>query len=123
MYLVGYDHPLKFLSQQLLQRHIVQGDKLVTDVAVYQEILHRYTAIQRPAAIDDAFQALSAIVDSIFPVDFTDVETARRILASQNGVSARDALHLATMERHRVAEILSFDAGFDQYPGVKRIFR
>lgn len=36
-------------------------------------------------------------------------------------LSARDAVHLAVMARHRVSRILSFDRGFDGYPGVVRI--
>jgi hypothetical protein len=36
-------------------------------------------------------------------------------------VFRRDALHIAVMERHRVARILSFDAGFDGVPGVTRL--
>jgi predicted nucleic acid-binding protein len=38
-------------------------------------------------------------------------------------LSARDALHLAVMERHAVSRILSFDSGFDGFPGVTRVSR
>lgn len=33
----------------------------------------------------------------------------------------RDALHLAIMRRHDVWTIISFDSGFDGYPGLVRI--
>jgi hypothetical protein len=36
-------------------------------------------------------------------------------------LSARDALHLAIMERHGVRRIMSFDSGFDGFPGVERV--
>lgn len=36
-------------------------------------------------------------------------------------LSARDALHLAVMEQHDIARILSFDSGFDGFPGVTRL--
>jgi len=36
-------------------------------------------------------------------------------------MSARDALHLAIMERYGVERILSFDAGFDGFPGIERL--
>lgn len=121
MYLVGTDHPLKLLSQQLLQRHVMLGDQLVTDAEVYQEILHRYTAIQRPSAIDDAFAVLSSLAETVFPIEFSDVERARGILASGLQVSARDSLHLAIMEHHGITHILSFDAGLDHYPGIVRV--
>ena len=35
--------------------------------------------------------------------------------------SARDAVHLAVMERHGIERILSFDSGFDGFPGVSRL--
>jgi predicted nucleic acid-binding protein len=37
-------------------------------------------------------------------------------------LSARDALHVAIMEHYGVSRILSFDRGFDVYPGLSRIF-
>jgi predicted nucleic acid-binding protein len=37
------------------------------------------------------------------------------------GVSARDALHLAVMNRYGIEQILSFDKGFDGAPGVTRL--
>jgi predicted nucleic acid-binding protein len=35
--------------------------------------------------------------------------------------SARDALHIATMQRMKVKSILSFDSDFDRWPGLTRI--
>ena len=34
---------------------------------------------------------------------------------------ARGALHVAIMERHKVEKIMSFEEGFDGYPGVERV--
>lgn len=81
MYLVGASHPNKISAQRLLERAITQGERLVTDAEVLQEILHRYVAIDR-----------------------------------------RDAIHVATMARNAVRRIFSFDAGFDQVPGIERRF-
>jgi len=36
-------------------------------------------------------------------------------------MSARDAVHLAVMEQHGIEQILTFDAGFDGFPGIKRL--
>ena len=36
-------------------------------------------------------------------------------------VSARDAVHLAVMERHEIQRILTFDIGFDGFPGITRL--
>jgi len=36
-------------------------------------------------------------------------------------LSARDAVHLAVMEQNGIRQILSFDAGFDAFPGIARL--
>ncbi|HYN20602.1 MAG TPA: type II toxin-antitoxin system VapC family toxin [Thermoanaerobaculia bacterium] len=96
-------------------------ERLVTDAEVLQEILHRYAAIRRRDAIQPAFDALLGLVDEVFPVDAASVERAKQILFGSSGLSARDALHLACMERHSVTRIMSFDGGFDGFPGISRI--
>lgn len=80
MYLVGAPHPNKLLVQQGLKACIVHDEQLVTDVEVFQEILHRYVAIARREAIPAAFAALTGIVDEVFPVDRQDVERAKDIV-------------------------------------------
>lgn len=123
MYLVGAHHPHKLDSQQLLERCIAGGERLVTDAEVFQEILHRYVAIQRRDAIAPAFEVLSGVVDETFPVELLDVERARAILSANAVLSARDALHVAVMERRGIERIISFDTGFDRVPGVTRLSR
>ena len=122
MYLVGATHPHKSDSQRLLENLIVNGQRLVTDAEVLQEILHRYVAIRRPEAVQPAFDALLGIVDDVFSVEAGDVQRAKEIVLGFASLSARDSLRLAIMERHRIERILSFDAGFDAFPGVSRVF-
>jgi predicted nucleic acid-binding protein len=43
------------------------------------------------------------------------------IVLGRHPLSARDAVHVAVMERERVDRVLSFDTGFDGYPGVTRL--
>lgn len=122
MYLVGADHPHKTESRILLERFVASGERLVTDVEVMQEILHRYTAINRRDAIGPAMRLLLATVDQVFPLEEEDVLRAKRLLDSPENFSARDAIHLAVMERYGVRKIVSFDADFDRKAGVTRIF-
>ena len=123
MYLVGAPHPHKAEAQHLLSRAVAAGERLVSDAEVLQEILHRYVAIQRREAIQPAFDALLGVVDEVFAVELRDVERAKAILAGHGQISSRDALHLASMERHGVSRIMSFDRGFDGFPGVSRIYQ
>jgi predicted nucleic acid-binding protein len=121
MYLVGVPHPHKTDAQRLLERAIADRERLVTDAEVLQEILHRYVAIGRRDAVQPAFDALLGVVDEVLAVELADVERAKTIVYGHAGLSARDAIHVATMERAGVERILSFDAGFDGYPGIVRI--
>ncbi len=121
MYLVGAAHPHKTDAQRLLEQLAVARERLVTDVEVFQEILHRYTAIDRRPAIQPAFDALQAIVDEVFSIDLQDVERAKTIVLDMPRLSARDALHVAVMRRHRIARILTFDSDFERVPGIARL--
>ena len=68
-----------------------------------------------------AFDALLGVVDEVFPIQMSSIDRAKGIVLARRKLSARDALHLAVMEEQGVKEILTFDAGFDGYPGIKRI--
>lgn len=120
MYLVGVPHPNKTSARRLLERAIYDDERLVTDVEVFQELLHRYVAIHRRDAITPAFEAILGIVDDVFPVTLAEAQRAKAIVLTTEGLSARDALHLAVMERHSVERIMTFDADFDRWPAVRR---
>ena len=94
---------------------------MISSVEVYQEILHRYTSIGRPKSIDEAFDVLDDLVDTALPYGMREIRAARALLASVPGISARDALHVAVMQAADCTRVLSFDAGFDNCPGIARI--
>ena len=121
MYLIGADHPHKVDARRWLEKCVVDGERLVTDAEVLQEILHRYVAIGRRDAIQPALEALLAVVDDVVPIEAADVLAARDVLLGTPTLSARDAIHVAIMRRHRIAEVLSFDRGFDGLPGIRRL--
>lgn len=121
MYLVGSPHPNKVAAEHVVAALIARQEKLVSDVEVFQEILHRYAAIQRLDAIQPAFDALLGIVDELFSIEAETVQRAKIILLGKYGLSARDAIHLAVMQQHGIQRILSFDQGFDRYPNIRRI--
>jgi hypothetical protein len=120
MYLVGAAHPNKEVARRHVERAIIDEERLVTDAEVLQEILHRYVAINRRDAIGPAFESVLGIVDAVLPIELSDVQRARRLLGTRS-LSARDAIHVAIMQRHDIDRILSFDRAFDQVPGLTRI--
>ena len=121
MYLIGAPHPHKSDAQRLLEKLVSDRQRLVTDAEVLQEILHRYVAINRRDAIQPAFDALLGVVDQVLPVDRSVAERAKEIVLGRRQMSARDAVHLAVMEQHGIEQILTFDSGFDGFPGITRL--
>ena len=77
MYLVGQTHPHKDTARRLVEKCIAVNERLVTDVEVLQEILHRFTAIRRKDAIQPTFDVLLGIVDEIFAIELEDIAHAK----------------------------------------------
>ena len=121
MYLVGAAHPHKIDAQRLLEKLIRDGERLVTDAEVLQEILHRYVAIDRRDAIQPAFDALLGVTDEVLAIHAETVDRAKQIVLEYRRLSARDAVHLAIMEEHGIERIMSFDSGFDSFAGIRRL--
>jgi predicted nucleic acid-binding protein len=121
MYLVGAHEGWKERARRALDRAVIARERLVTDAEVFQEILHRYVAIDRRDAIQPAFDALQQLVDEVLAIDAATVERARSLVLAYRTLSARDAIHAAIMQQHGIARIMSFDAGFDAIPDIIRI--
>ena len=121
MYLVGAPHAHKSDARRLLEKVVSERQSLVTDAEVLQEILHRYAAIDRRDAIQPAFDALMGIVDRVLAVDRSIAERAKQIVLGYRQLSARDAVHIAVMEHHGIEQIMTFDSGFDGFPGITRL--
>ena len=121
MYLVGAPHAHKSDTRRLLEKVVSERQSLVTDAEVLQEILHRYVAIGRRDAIQPAFDALIGIVDQVLAIDRPIAERAKQIVLGYRQLSARDAVHIAVMEHHGIEQIMTFDSGFDAFPGITRL--
>jgi predicted nucleic acid-binding protein len=104
-----------------LEQAIVDNEPLATDAEVLQELLHRYTAIGRREAIGPAWDSILGVVDIVHPIELDDVTRARRLVAAAPTLSARDAVHLAVMQRRGISRILTFDTGFDGILGIERV--
>jgi len=121
MYLVGTAHPNKVDAQRRLEALVTQRTRLVTDAEVLNEILHRYTAIERRGGIQLALDALLGMVDEVLPIDRDSVERAKQLVLQYPTLPARAALHVATMKRHGIESVLSFDPAYDRVPGLTRL--
>lgn len=121
MYLVGAAHPHKIDAQRQLESLVSQRVRLVTDAEVMTEILHRYTALERRAGIQPAFDVLVGVVDDVLPIDRDTVEHAKQLVLQYPTLPVRAALHVATMQKHQLDRLLSFDPAFDRIPGLTRL--
>ncbi len=121
MYLIGERHPHRDDARRLLDEIFDGEERLLTSVEVFQEILHRYRKIGRQEFIQPAFDVLRRITDEVFPIELEDVELAKSTLLERPRLSARDALHVAVMQRRGISRIFSFDRGFDAVPGIERV--
>ena len=121
MYLVGDPHPNQARTLAALLRLARDRELFITDVEVYQEILHRYQATRRMHIIDGAIHCLDVIVSSVLTYGVAEIYAARDLLRSVSGISARDALHVAVMRKAGISRILSYDTSFDTIPGIERL--
>jgi predicted nucleic acid-binding protein len=121
MYLVGGEHPHKVDVQLMLERLTSEQRHLVTSSEVLQEIMHRYISADRRDWIEQAFNAMRAIVDEVLPVEEADVLAAKDLVHAHPKLSARYAVHAAVMRRREIAEILSFDRAVDAGAGITRL--
>lgn len=120
MYLVGADNRMKLAARHLLEAAVAADERLLTSAEVFQEILHRYVAIDRRDAIQPAFDTLLGFVDEVIGIEYADVQRARDFVQGVPALSARDALHLAVMARRDIERIMTFDMAFDRLAGVTR---
>lgn len=121
MYLAGAEHPHQRETIVLLEKFSAGRERMVTNAEVIQEILHRYTAINRRDAIQKALDALYGFIDDVGDMTESDALKAKDLVLAYEGLSARDALHAAYMKRSKIENIFSFDGGFDILPGIKRV--
>lgn len=121
MYLAGSDPVLRKRCRGALRAADEEGIALVSSAEVLQEILHRYSAIDRHDDIRTVYDSVTAICSDIVPI--TEQETARalELLLQHPDLPARDALHAATMETTGIRRILSADRHFDRLETVDRV--
>lgn len=120
MYVAGREHPHREPSRRFLERGRAGKIDLCTSVEVLQEILHRYVGLKRPDLAAEVYELFIEVCPVVFPVTLSDTDRAKGLVGSVVGISARDAVHAAVMLNNEVTRIATFDAGFDEIPGMKR---
>lgn len=121
MYLVGADHPSKQRVIELVSQLLSAREQLVTSAETFQEIIHRYRALNDREHLTAAYEALEAMVSQTVDVTKDDVDEARSASGRYPELSSRDCLHVAAMRRLSCTTIWSYDRGFDVVSAIQRI--
>lgn len=120
MYVAGMEHPNRAPARHFLAQVRSGEIEGCTSTEVLQEILYRYSALRRLDLAQRVYDLFVQICPVVFDVTLSDTDRARDLLLESEGISARDAVHVAVMLNHEVEWIASFDQGFDRVQGVRR---
>jgi predicted nucleic acid-binding protein len=88
---------------------------------VLKEILYRYVGLRRRDLAVEVYELFVRICPVIFPVALADADRAKDLVKAVPAVGVRDAVHAAVMLNNDVTLIATFDRGFDEVPGVRRV--
>jgi predicted nucleic acid-binding protein len=121
MLAAGRDDPRKSGCVEFLRKVALGKVAGATSSEVFQELLHRYLTGRDVEKGLMAYDQLRRLVHEVYPVEIDDVDRARGLAEKYPGATARDLLHVAVMERHRIKRIASYDEDFDEFREVDRV--
>ena len=119
IYAAGRESLYKAPCARVLMLAAEHPQSFVTDAEVLQELVHRYMASGRWALGRQVLYSFAEVMhDRIEPVYAADIQAAARLADRHPGISARDLLHAAVMQRVGAERIISVDTGFDRLTGI-----
>ena len=122
IYAAGSDHSYKEPCARILRILADDPRSFVTDSEVLQESMHRYLSSGRWTLGREVVRAFAeAMSGRIEPVHAEDVVLAAELADRHPGVSARDLVHAAVMQRLGADHIISADTDFDRLESIIRL--
>ncbi len=121
MYVAGREHAHREPSRRFLARARAGEVEICTSTEVLQEILYRYVGLKRYDLAREVYELFVQLCPVVFPVTLADTDHAKQLACDSPGTGVRDAIHAAVMRNNDVAEIATFDAGFDSIAGMRRL--
>jgi predicted nucleic acid-binding protein len=121
MYVAGREHPNREPSRRFLRR--VRDGKVdaCSSTEVLQEILYRYASLGRLDLAREVYDLFVEVCPTVFGVTLADTDRASDLVCGAVRSSARDAVHAAVMLNNDVEWIATFDSGFDEIAGIRRM--
>ena len=121
LYAVGGPHPEREACRNLLLR-IEEGSlDGTTSTEVVQELLFVLTRRRRRREALKLANEVTSLFPNLLPVTREDMMITLDLLQRYQHLTARHAIHVATMLRNRIATIISVDADFDQVREIHRV--
>ena len=122
IYAAGRDHPYKVPCGQILHLVASNPEHFITNSEVLQELLHHYLASGRWVMGREVVYRFAELMQGLIePVYAEDVLLAANMADTSPGVSARDLVHAAVMQRLGVHRIISADRDFDRVDRIERL--
>lgn len=118
LYTIGNDNDFRQSCLQILAAAAQPSIIAVTDAEVIQEIAYQTTGRGRRAAGLYLAERFMALMAHILPVDAGDMAAALSLLKDAEGLTPRDAVHLAVMRHHGITQIITADRHFAEVPGL-----
>lgn len=121
MYAAGAEHPNKAPAIRLLEK-VARGEIAATlDAEVLQEILHRYSALNRWSEGRRVYSLTRSLFPSVVPITSEVMDRAKQFIDSDPSLSVRDATHAAIVDLCSLDGICTFDSDFHRIPGIRVI--
>lgn len=123
MYAGGKEHPLRSACVWVMRQAAEGLLDVAVDTEIVQEILHRYGAMGEPQIGITMATNLLDIVPNIYPITVADVRLTIELFEkyARQGITARDAIHVAVMRNNGLTHIVSADQHFDCVQGIPRV--
>lgn len=121
MYAAGGEHALQGPCRAVLQRAADGELDAATSAEVVQEILHRFTAIGRPAEGAAMARAAMDLFAPVLPITHALMRRLPALIEEYPSLAARDLVHVATCMEEGITDIVSPVRGFDTVRGIRRI--
>jgi len=120
-YSAGREHVHRDPSRRLLSAIGAGQVEACTSTEVLQEILYRYSSLQRRDMARDVYDFFTTVCSNVLDVTLADTDRARDLLMEHGGLGARDAIHAAVMLNHGIEWVATFDSDFDRVAGIRRL--
>ncbi len=122
IYAGGRGHPYKAQCAQVLQLVAAHLARFITNAEVIQELLHHYLSSGRWTLGREVVNSFAELRHGqIEAVYADDILLAANLADTSPGVSARDLVHAAVMQRLEVRRVISADRDFDRVDGIERL--